>query len=259
MENKTDSLPKALRGWQFSTVPDLPGVAFSMETDAVNQVPIWRSDLPANPEMAAADLAENDAQMQLSLQALEAVPERIDALVRQAQGASLGGVSFAAETLAEPEAELLDFVQTINRPSTGVSFAVGGEEKSKLEAAFAQFGEDMEHLLRLVTHFAWVETQIDGRLMGRSIVSWSGDLDTSWKSGLKDEIHQLHKRSLYQALATRNLALHAVTITAKSAAKLAVLLATPGGAILALPVVWKYVKQILADVENYKEITKVPL
>ena len=262
MKSEIDPLPDAFGGWQFSPTTDTSSVSFSLDTTPDEQIPVWRQELPLDPEAATAELLENEAQMQLSMQALDEVPGRIDALVLQTQQASLDGISFAAdslETLPEPEADLMDLVQTINKPAVGVSFEVGGEDQSKLETAFTQFGADMEHLFRLVTHFAWVETQIEDVLLGRSIVSWTGDLDTSWKSGLKDEIHQLHKSSLNQALATRNLVLHAVTITTKSAAKLAVLLATPGGAILALPVAWKFIKQILADVQKYKELTKIPI
>jgi hypothetical protein len=117
----------------------------------------------------------------------------------------------------------------------------------------------MNRLLRLVTHFAWVETEIEGQLLGRSVVSWSGDLDTNWASSAAAEVYQLHQRSLNQALVTRNIALHAVTITTQSAVKLAVLLAAPGGALLALPVAWKFVKSILADIQKYKDLTRAPL
>jgi hypothetical protein len=110
-----------------------------------------------------------------------------------------------------------------------------------------------------VTHFAWVETRQGDLLIGRSVVGWSGDLDTLWRPGLTTEQRELHRRSLHQALASRNILLHAVVVTVRSAAKLAVLLTTPGGALLALPVAWKFVKEIMADIEKYKLITQTPL
>jgi hypothetical protein len=259
MSNATTPLPAAFGSWQFQQTSDTAGLSFDIAPG--DEIPVWRSELPADPEVAAAQLTENEAQTQDSITALNAVPDRIDALVQQAQQATAGGISFdtgAVEALPEPEAELLDMVQTINRPTTGVSFALGGEDQSKIEAAFAQFGDDMQGLLRLVTHFAWVDTEVEGELLGRSVVSWSGDLDTNWGRGLKVESYQLHKRALVQAFATRNIALHAITITAQTAIKLSVLLATPASAILALPLAWKFVKQIMADVQKYKEITEVP-
>ena len=260
MNNETAPLPAAYASSKFQQVKDTAEISFGLASG--EGIPVWRSQLPADPERAASQLAENETQTQDSINALNAVPDRIDTLVQQAQLASSGVVSFdtaAMDTLPQPEADLLDLVETINSPAVGVSFAVGGEDQSKIETAFAQFDDDMQRLLRLVTHFAWVETEVEGQLLSRSVVSWTGDLDTNWAAGLKADIYQLHKRSLIQALATRNIALHAITITAQSAVKLSVLLATPGGAILALPLAWKFVKQILADIQKYKEITKIPI
>jgi len=258
MSKDSPPLPAAFGYWQFETTSDKPGGSFEAASTTDETVPVWRSEFPADPVAAAAALTENENQTQGSIIALNSVPDRIDTLLLQVQLADPAGVSFDITSMPEPEAELLDLVQTINMPATGVSFVVGGEDQNKIEEAFAQFDSDMKRLLRLVTHFAWVETEVEGVLLGRSVVSWTGDLDTNWATGLKADIYQLHKRSLIQALATRNIALHAITITAQSAVKLSVLLATPGGAILALPLAWKFVKQILADIQKYKEITKIP-
>jgi hypothetical protein len=260
MNNENIALSPVFGSWQFQSTQDVPGVSFGVSSTV--EVPVWRSELPADPGDAALQLEQDEAQLDDLLTALNSTPDRIDALVRRTQMADTASISFEAaspDPLPEPEAELLDMIHTINSPTVGVSFAVGDEHKSNLETAYHQFNDDMARLLRQVANFAWVETELSGDLVARSVVSWTGDLDTNWASGLKEEIYQLHKRSLIQALATRNIALHAVTITAHSALKLSVLLATPGGGLLALPLVWKYVKQIMADVQRYKEITKVPI
>jgi hypothetical protein len=84
-------------------------------------------------------------------------------------------------------------------------------------------------------------------------------LNTAWKPGLLPENRDLHRRALQQALATRHIVMHALVVTTGSAAKLALLLTTPASALLALPVAWKLVKQIMADIEKYKQIAKIPL
>ncbi len=259
MNKDSDPLPAAFGEWQFKPSTDTPAVSFGLDAASDEGIPVWRKDLSADPDDAAAELTHSEALTQVSLDELNAVPDRIDNLIQQAQIAGAGGISFEVATMPEPEADLLDLIDTINRPAVEVSFAIGGEDRSKIEGAFDQFGSDMNQLLRLVTHFAWVETQIEGELLGRSVVSWTGDMDTNWATGIKDEVYQLHRRSLNQALVTRNIALHAVTITTQSAVKLAVLLAAPGGALLALPVAWKFVKAIMADIQKYKDLTKVPL
>ncbi len=207
-------------------------------------------------------LAERQEVLGASQLALEDIPERIENLVRQARATGGVGLSFAppsAEALPEPEAEALELLHALEMPAIGVSFDAAGEEKRGLEQTFDQFKADMDDLLRLVTHFAWVETEQDGRLIGRSVVGWSGDLDTLWHGGLTPEQRELHHRSLRQALASRNILLHAVVVTLRSAAKLAVLLTAPGGALLAVPVAWKFVKEIMADIEKYKLIAETPL
>jgi hypothetical protein len=262
MNNDSDPLPAAFESWQFESDKSVPGVSFGLDSAPEERIPVWRKDLSADPEVAAAELTASEALTQASMEELDAVPGRIDDLISHVQSESVGGVSFAApstEALPAPEAELLDLLGTINSPAVGISFAVGGEEQGKIENAFDQFGSDMNRLLRLVTHFAWVETEIEGQLLGRSVVSWSGDLDTNWASSAAAEVYQMHQRSLNQALVTRNIALHAVTITTQSAVKLAVLLAAPGGALLALPVAWKFVKGILADIQKYKDLTQAAL
>lgn len=233
------------------------------DAEAVAQAyPVWRVDLPADSTSAEMILAERQEVLGASQLALEDIPERIENLVLQTRATGGVGLSFAApstEAMPKPEAEALELLHALELPAVGLSFAAGSEERRGLEQAFDQFKVDMDDLLRLVTHFAWIETQQDGRLIGRTVVGWSGDLDTLWQPGLTPEQHELHRSSLRQALASRNILLHAVVVTLRSAAKLAVLLTTPGGALLAVPVAWKFVKEIMADIEKYKLIAETPL
>lgn len=258
------SLPEAglFQTWQFQPAPAIPDLSYSVEGAGVSAVPIWRLDLPADAEAAQATLSQRQELLLTSQIALTDIPLRIDNLVQQAQATGGVGLSFAPpsdEVLAGPEADTLELLHALELPAVGVSFATGSEERRGLEQAFDQFKVDMDNLMRLVTHFAWVETQQDSHLIGRTIVSWSGDLDMLWRLGLAPQGYELHQRSLSQALASRNILLHATVVTVRSAAKLAVLLTTPGGAVLAIPVAWKFVKEVMADIEKYKLITQIPI
>jgi len=264
----TESPSGLFQTWQFQPAPAAPGVSYAIdaggaEAEAGAQAyPVWRLELPADPISAEAVLSERQEVLGASRLALEDVPARIDELVLHARATGGVGLSFApqtAETLPEPEADALELLHTLELPAVGLSFAAGSDERRGLEQAFDQFKADMDDLLRLVTHFAWVETQQEGRLIGRTVVGWSGDLDTLWQSGLTPEERELHRNSLRQALASRNILLHAIVVTVRSAAKLAVLLTTPGGAVLAIPVAWKFIKEVLADIEKYKLITQIPV
>jgi hypothetical protein len=261
-----DSPAALFQTWQFQPAPAAPGVSYSIDkagTEAGTEAyPVWRLDLPADPSSAEMVLAERQEVLGAVQLALEDVPARLASLVQHAQLTGGVGPSFAppsAEALPEPEAEALELLHALELPAVGLSYAAGSEERRGLEQAFDQFKADIDDLLRLVTHFAWVETEQDGRLIGRTVVGWSGDLDTLWHAGLTPEQRELHHRSLRQALASRNILLHAVVVTLRSAAKLAVLLTTPGGALLAVPVAWKFVKEIMADIEKYKLIAETPL
>lgn len=259
--DKTSPDAGLFQTWQFQTGPAVPGLSYSIDMAGAEALPVWRVDLPADPQAAQATLSQRQDLLLTSQMALADVPLRIDDLVQHARATGGVGLSFAppsADALPDPEADALGLLHALELPAVGVSFAAGDEEQRGLNQAFDQFKADMDNLMRLVTHFAWVETQQDNLLIGRTIVGWSGDLDMLWRTGLTPQAQELHQRSLSQALASRNILLHATVVTVRSAAKLAVLLTTPGGALLAIPVAWKFIKEIMADIEKYKLITQIP-
>ncbi len=56
------------------------------------------------------------------------------------------------------------------------------------------------------------------------------------------------------AISSRNTLIRTFVAVTQGAVKLSALITTPGGAILALPVAWKYVNQILSEINAYKEL-----
>jgi hypothetical protein len=63
----------------------------------------------------------------------------------------------------------------------------------------------------------------------------------------------LHQRSLHIVTQTRGLHLRLFATIAVGATKVSSLLATPGGAVLALPAVYQYVMQIVAQVKQLQQ------
>ncbi len=114
----------------------------------------------------------------------------------------------------------------------------------------------VEQVRRFVGHYAWVETRTQGQLLGQTAVSWTGDANTVWQEGLDPAQMALHQRTLTLALASRDTVIRTFILVASGAARLSVLLATPGGAILALRAAWKFVKQVQAELERHQQITK---
>jgi hypothetical protein len=246
------STPAVFGLWSSQPSPEDADLSYDLGPGVVEAPPVWRLELPPDQVGAASQLADWKALLISSQEALDEVPERLDRL-EMGRG-SAGGISFGQPVigdLPDPESDLIILIQALHQPLLGVSFGTGDEQRGKLEEAFQRFKDDMERLLHLVTQFAWVETEQGGVLLGRTVVGWSGDADTAWRNGLKAEAYRLHIQSLAQALASRGIILHALVVTVQSAAKLAVYLATPGGALLALPLAWKFVNQVLADVEKY--------
>ncbi len=231
------------------------GLAGPSLTPAVST---WHLNLPADLEAARTQLAGAETQVQASEAALAAIPQRLDQLLQEGQTASAPGLSFSAAVertdLAQPEAELLQMLaelQDDGQPE--LSFAVG-EAPGNWQRVKEQFQTVLRRLLGLITYLARVETQIEDQLVGCTIVGWTGTMRTAWGTGFGPDYLALHQRSLALALASRQTLLRTLMIATQGAAKISALLAIPGGQILALPVAWNYVNQVLAEVEQYHEI-----
>jgi hypothetical protein len=256
----TANLPEVFANWQVA--PSYPSVevAFDLGASPDEEASVWQIDLPADPEAAGAQLARSAAQVTATQAALEDIPARIDAMVSQRQALGSDPVAFdmaGAATLAEPESELLRWLDSVD-PGQPVSFGMESVTSSEVKGAGAQFLQGADQLLRLLVHFAWVETQVEGDLLARTVVDWTGDSITTWGEELSPEQFALHKRSLKVALASRTTLLRIFIIVTQSAAKISVLIATPGAALLAIPAAWKFVNKVLAEVKNYQEITNIP-
>ncbi len=102
-------------------------------------------------------------------------------------------------------------------------------------------------MLQAVAHYAWVETYVGEQLIGRTRVSWTGDMQTVWRAELDPAQSVLHQRTLDLALASRNTAMQLFLLVAQSSVKVTVLFAIPGGPLLVIPVVWQFVQRVLAE------------
>jgi len=217
-----------------------------------DEAPVWRANLPADPLEAGEALRRAEAQMAASQQALEQVPDRLDDFAKRSQPRADGVVSFDTASFSveqgTPEAELLRVMDSVHATETGqVSFGVGEMAEEAWAQAKVQFQGFMEQVNREVLHFAWVETAVEGELVARTTVDWGGDSETVWSEDITPDQLSLHGRTLNLAAASRNLKLRMFTTITTGAAKIAVLLATPAGAVMALPAAYKYVNQILAQ------------
>jgi hypothetical protein len=240
--------------WEISPSHGAAEIAFSAAESGEPLQAVWRMDLHGDAPAAEAEMANYFALAQASEAALDDLPARLESLlVIGIAGAQ--GVAFAAEAgPADPEAALLSELSNIERASRQVSFAVGEDPLAGWREAYQAFQETANRLLRAIAYMAWVETRLDGRLLGRTRVSWTGDTETVYLAEVSPGHADLHRRSLEVAVVSRNILLRAFAATLTGAAKCSVLIATPGGALLAVPTVWKYIQQILSQLEQYQAL-----
>lgn len=244
-----------LEAWEAAALPqdDQPAF-FGLGNPADEQIYLFQMNLPAEPGQADQQLQAAEVALAQADTALEAVPDRLDSLVGQAQSGLLGPASFSAGGeggLGPAEAELLASLGTL--PGGPVVESYGLLDKlPDMKESQREFLEAFERLQQLLTHLAWVETRLDGSLLARTIVDWSGDLGTVWNNDVGEAQLHLHQRSLAVALASRVALLRLLSTVLMATAKIAVLLSTPGAQLLALPAAWRYVTQILKEYEAYR-------
>lgn len=235
--------------WEAGLAP----VSYALE-EAGPAAPVWKVSLPADPLEADQALVQAEAQVAAAEAALESVPARLDELTAS-RGA---GLSFEASAYG-PESEMFGLLEQARQLEQGrgvESYALGDAAFAAWEQARLQFEAFTGQLQREVMHFAWVETNVAGRLLARTTVGWSGDSDTVWLVDLGADEIALHRRSLQVAVKTRALRMRMFSTVTGGAAKLSMLLTSPAGALLALPAAWKYVTEILALIKNHQTLTQ---
>ena len=252
------SLPPVFNLWDIAEQPPEVRLSLSAQnadphfSDEGAGYARWRLDLAADPAQAKTQLAETKA----NLQAVERTLSHVDAnliVALTASGNSFSG-PVAGSTPGPAELEVRAMlgavrVQAVSGAQfeTQVSFGLEDTFGDWVEAG-RQLTATFTRLTRQISHAAWVETQIEGQLLGQTIIGWAGDTRTVWGSVRGSQL-ALHQESLSLALASRHTLLRTLMVTAEGAAKIARVLAVPGGQLLALPIAWKYVSRIISELE----------
>jgi hypothetical protein len=120
------------------------------------------------------------------------------------------------------------------------------DQEADLEAT-SQWHKFLEQVREMMAHYARVETEIAGNLLGQTAVGWTGDFRTIWTSAVTVDDMNLHRRNVDVTLHWRLGTLRFVGVVGAGAANVAVKLGVPGGQLLALPAVWNFVKDVLKE------------
>lgn len=240
--------------WSAEQGPaDMP-VAFDLGGAPNPRAAVFVSDLPVNQQQANLEIDRAEDALQANLASLDAAQARLDSLIHS----QAGGIAFDVPGYpsGSPESQLLALLG-VSEPGGEwdvTSFEAGEARSNQWEKAAAEFQEFMHRLNQVVGHFAWVETQVSGRLVVRSSVGWTGNLETAWNTPPTPDLAALHQRTLKLALTSRTAMLRAFGVITAGAVKLTALVASPAGAILALPAAWNFIRQVQAETARFTSI-----
>ena len=94
-----------------------------------------------------------------------------------------------------------------------------------------------------------IETRVEGAHVAQSITTLTGDTELWIAPRLSLTGARLHARSAAVAVRTRHAWARILTLTVRGASRLAVL-GLPGGALSAVPVVWRFVRDVLRELRQ---------
>jgi hypothetical protein len=244
----------------WTAAPQAAPLSFGLDAESAAPAgELYRTRLPDGPDAAQKVFDDSAAIFARVNSALDNIPARLDGLVERANHPKqAAGLNFAVGSLEQetgPEAELLDLLAAADRSGTGeLNFGIGDLTGQAWDAARAQFDALIAQIDRDVLHFAWVETLIADQLVARTTVAWSGDTQTAWSAGVNAEQSRQHEGTLSIVTRTRHLRLRLFVTVASGSVRVAGLMATPGGAMLALPAVYQYVIKIVAQARELQSI-----
>ncbi|NTU81364.1 MAG: hypothetical protein HGA45_18630, partial [Chloroflexales bacterium] len=159
--------------------------------------------------------------------------------------------SFSTLGLPAPERQLLALVGELRGepggPLGASAFGAGEPERPSWADAEERFRAFVAQVQDAVANFAVVETLVEGSLVARTSVSWTGDMRSLLRPALPTRHEGLHRRSLGLALRSRAALLKTFGTVMRGAALVAVMASSPVGAVTALPAAWKFVDQLLDE------------
>ncbi|GIV85448.1 MAG: hypothetical protein KatS3mg052_2455 [Candidatus Roseilinea sp.] len=119
-----------------------------------------------------------------------------------------------------------------------------------LHSAQEELNLFIRRVCALASHYAVIETQFNGTVMARTLVSWTGDFRSLWRDDLTPEQLGLHMRNVRAALARRAMLIRLMSVISTSAAKIVLRLATPGAQLLVLPALWQFIRDVIEELRR---------
>jgi hypothetical protein len=164
---------------------------------------------------------------------------RLDALTRHAD------VSFALESEpVDPQiSELLRLVERARAEGEAVSFALEGDDEGVLARARRECEALLHDVVQRASHPLTVESGA-GHPRIRTRMGWTGDITTFVAPDASHATLAAHAVVMQATLATSLHRLRLLTMIVTATGKIATMIATPGAAVLALPIAYRCVREV---------------
>jgi hypothetical protein len=252
-------IPELVIGPWTRAAPSI--AAFSASAAAPES--LWRVDLARDQAASRAALAEGARSVAQTHAVLDDVPRRLDraiglALDARSHGAPLDPALPARGPARAPELSSIDAAlvaaltgaEASPLPRSDVLPAWSADENDEPTASAQEPGRLASALGRitdLARGRARIETHVEGALVAHSIMTLSGDTELWVAPRLSLTGATMHARSVDVAVRTRHAWTRILTLVVRGVTRLAAL-GLPAAGVAALPLVWRFLRDVLREI-----------
>lgn len=214
----------------------------------------WEIILPADPLFAERALAQHESRLRASSLALRLAQTRVQNFV------ATGGSPAAADSFAIGSGRRLDTApeQALNawvQAAGEESFAFPPKLPPGAEAAAREVQDFLEKVRNTTRYLAFIETSQGSTRQALTIVSWGGDFQSVVKPAASARSQEKHARAVELAVGTRDAWIRMGFIVLRGAVQLSVLF--PTNPILALPAAYKFIRQVLQQIQAIQDLQTI--
>jgi hypothetical protein len=198
---------------------------------------LWRLELPTDHEAA---------MNALDIHAFTLLLDR-DGILESAKRLYHFVDSWVFDQPTEAEAR----IETVGSPEYLLAEAIDGLRSTQARGIIRDIPdivEEFQAFLRRVhaflSNYAVIETASNGTLLARTCIGWSGDF-TSWcREDLTADQALQHIYSMRVAIQRRRMLIQLLSVVIAAAADIGMRVGTPGGVLLALPAIWRFIRMV---------------
>lgn len=222
------------------------GIIFAAR-GAPRDAPVWRVNVPPEPQSRSAAFATMQSSLALTDEAIYVAGARLDEFVRSrlVTTESTGQPTFSGKgETRQPEALLNHLLLSASNSTT---FGGPLDLFDDWKGAFDDLTAFVEQIQQLLQSYAWVDTRRDGQRIALTRVTWSGDFDTIYLADAGADTIPVHAQALTTALASRQLLLKQFVAVVRGASELAALALFAVNPLLALPAALRFLRLLFEE------------